>query len=236
MCYIWVLLGRPNCVATCPCSEFVLWNTSTLDRCQTLGEQLQGSWSWELWTIHVVVLTQNLSLGLSHCMSEYPYWLHAVFPTDSWMECAVIFSWQEETGIAGESTSQRTCVTADRTKAVCGCAGCVLTLQTQTEGSTAAGWDGHGQLVFCSKETGAGIVLPRHVVQQLQCKVCKHKQLEDVGTVLKWSQELVESPGKQNKEMLMAALVSFFLGMPTHLVTTHPTSLGSRVPWKWTVH
>lgn len=150
MCYIWVLLGRPNCVATCACSEFVLWNTSILDIRQTLGEQLQGSWSWELWTIHVIILTQNLSLGLSHCMSEYPYWLHAVFPADSWMEHAVIFSWQEETGIAGESTSQRTCVTADRTEAVCGCADCVLTLQAQTEKSTAVGWDGRGQLVFLS--------------------------------------------------------------------------------------
>lgn len=133
MCYIWVLMGRRNCVAICACSEFVLWNASTLDRCQTLGEQLQGSWYWELWTIHVIILTQNMSLGLSHYMSEYPYWLCAVFPADSWMECAVMFSWQEETGIAGESTSQWTGVTAGRTNT--GCHGC--------PGSADSNWGEH---------------------------------------------------------------------------------------------
>lgn len=62
-----------------------------------------------------------------------------------------------------------------------------LALQTQAEESTGLDeWDGHGQLVFCSRETWATIILPRHV---LQSKVCKHKdgQLEDMGTVLKWS-------------------------------------------------
>lgn len=132
MHYIWVLMGKHNCVAACACSEFVLWNTSTLDRCQTLGEQLQGSWYWELWTIHVIILTQNLSSGLS-LMSAYPYWLHAVFPADPWMECAVIFSWQEETGTAGESTSEWTCATAGRTST--GCHGC--------PGSADSSWGEH---------------------------------------------------------------------------------------------
>lgn len=183
MHYIWVLMGKHNCVAACACSEFVLWNTSTLDRCQTLGEQLQGSWYWELWTIHVIILTQNLSLGLS-LMSAYPYWLHAVFPADPWMECAVIFSWQEETGTAGESTSCGLVpLQVGQAQVVMG----ALALQTQAEESTGLDeWDGHGQLVFCSRETWATIILPRHV---LQSKVCKHKdrQLEDMGTVLKWS-------------------------------------------------
>lgn len=134
MCYVWVLMGRHNCVAACACSEFVLWNTSKLDRCQTLGEQLQRSWYWKLWPIHVIILTQNLSLGLSHCVSEYSYWLHAVFRADSWMERAIIFSWQEEIGIAGESTSQWTFVAAGRINT--GCCGC--------PGSANYNWGEHG--------------------------------------------------------------------------------------------
>lgn len=145
MCYIWVLMGRHNCVATCACSEFVLWNTSILDRCQTLGEQLQGSWYWELWTILVIILTQNLSLGLSHYVSEYPCWLHAIFPADSWMECAIVFSWQEETGIAHHAGLVS--LQVGQTRAVVG----ALALQTHPEESTAVGWDGHGQLAFCPR-------------------------------------------------------------------------------------
>lgn len=143
-------------------------------------------------------------------------WLHDGFHFGSSTQWANLFFRQEDRDVAWKSTSKQTCTAAGRVNASwCGCPG-------SADSNMAVGWDGHRYLIFCLREILHKIVPSRYVIQQLQNKVCKFKdegQLERVGTVLEWPQELVKAPGKQTKEVVMAWFDSCSPGLPTHFCT-----------------